>query len=326
MPLAVLMLNKDREDSNDFRDMTSISQSSALLLTLALTSLALLWPACAAREESNQSNRLAVGALAKTQAFNLPINAPTELDFKTKAEIENWRRSCVYQHPELLVYQYQPDKRIFGQIVDGKPWWGLNGQLFFDSGNRSIDGLSEETRFINNPFLLVAANMVLEGYSYSPDRYRSREQLATSALPLDCSPSQVSFYPLQAREDITYNVSKFLLDSARIVELPKQLSSAQFDLVAYNARDFGYNYLAVSPQQSRYISKVHTAPIAINQFIHCGNCCGYPGGCNNMSPFSADLFELTLGALPAQAVIYLWKEKPASINSKADFTVVLNFI
>lgn len=274
-----------------------------------------------------QSNLLAVSSQAKVKLLNLAINPASELDFKSKNEILELRRSAVFQHPELLAYKYEPDSQVFGRIVDGKPWWGLEGQLFYDSGPRSIEGLSEESRFLNNPFLLAAADMVLDGYTYDKGNYSSNADLARTALPRFCQPDSIYFYPPQAREDVTYNVSRFLKESARIVELPKQLSSAKFDIVAYNARDFGYNYLAIMPQYSRNISITHDHPVAINQFIHCGNSCGYPGGCNNMSPYNKDLFDLTLGAVPAQAVIFLWKKPPSqSQMNRYDFMVVLNFI
>lgn len=321
----------DQTTRNDLR--VSLARLTSRLTTClavftVLFALASTARAASKAKDESANNSLAVGSQAKIQAVNLAINAPTKIDFKSRKEIESLRREFVFQHPELLLYRYEPYSKIFGQIVDGKPWWGLNGQLFYDSGNQSIEGLSEETRFINNPYLLVAANMVLDGYTFSTDRYASKADLARTALPLDCEPAQIYFYPPQAREDITYNVSNFLKESARYVDLPKQLSSAKFDLVAYNARDFGYNFLAVSPQYSRNISRTHATPVPINQFIHCGNSCGYPGGCNNMSPYSKELFDLTLGALPAQAVIYLWKKKPQAPSQlqRPDFMVILNFI
>jgi hypothetical protein len=43
-----------------------------------------------------------------------------------------------------------------------------------------------------------------------------------------------------------------------------------------------------------------------------------------MSPAVRELDDWHLTALPAQLVIYLWRQKPGS-NTPADFTVVLNF-
>jgi hypothetical protein len=273
------------------------------------------------------SNRLSLGAQAKVQsAFNLDINHPSEYDFLSRVDIENLRKSFANQHPELLLYQYTPMPAIFSQIEDGKPWWGLDGQVFYDSGSKSIDGLSEESRFINNPFMLVCANMLLSGYHYDASKFPSKEDFALSGLPLECAPSQAVVYPRESREDITYNVTSFLQASAKIVELPLQLGSAPFDLVAYNARDFGFNYIAVSPRYSQNINKTSDRPIEIAQYIHCGGSCGCNGGCNNMSPYIDGLHSLSLKALPAHAYVYLWRARPTSVDQSPDFMVHLNFI
>lgn len=272
------------------------------------------------------SNRLSLGPQAKVQSpLSLAINPPSEYDFQSRIEIENLRKSFANQHTELLLYQYTPMPAIFSQIEDGKPWWGLDGQVFFDTGSRSIDGLSEESRFINNPFMLACANMVLSGYHYET-KFASKEDLALSGLPLECAPSQAVIYPRESREEITYNVTSFLQSSAKIVDLPNQLGNAPFDVVAYNARDFGFNYLAISPRYSQNINRTSDRPIEIAQYIHCGGSCGYNGGCNNMSPYIEGLHQLSLKALPAQAFVYLWRARPTSVNQAPDFLVQLNFI
>ena len=279
------------------------------------------------RTQQLSTNRLSLGPQAKVQTgVSLAINSASEYDFHSRSEIENLRRNCANQHPELLLYQYTPMPAIFSQIEDGKPWWGLDGQLFFDSGDKSIDGLSEESRFVNNPFMLVCANMVLDGYQYESSKFPSKEDFALSGIPLDCTASQVAIYPRESREEITYNVTNFLQASAKIVDLPKQLGSAPFDVVAYNARDFGYNYLAVSPRFSQNINKTSDRPIEIAQYIHCGSSCGYNGGCNNMSPYIEGLHGLSLKKLPAQACVYLWRSRPTSVEQTPDFIVQLNFI
>lgn len=297
-----------------------------LLAIALLAALALIVPQTAAPQQVS-SNRLSLGPQAKVQSFvNLAINPPTEFDFKSRSEIENWRRNCAYQHSELLLYQYTPMQAIFGQIEDNKPWWGLDGQFFYDSGNRSIDGLSEESRYVNNPYMLVCANMVITGYLFENSKYPTKEDLANSQIPLECAPSQAVIYPRESRQEITYSVSNYLRACARIVDLPKQLGNAPFNLVAYNARDFGFNYIAVSPRYSRNINKTSDRPIEITQYFHCGNSCGYPGGCNNMSPGIDGLDGLTLQGVPAQACVYLWRNRPSSVEQQPDFMVTIKFI
>jgi len=168
--------------------------------------------------------------------------------------------------------------------------------------------------------------MVIDGYQYDNNKYPNKEDLATAGLPLECAPSQAVIYPREQKEEITYNVTNFMRASARIVDFPKQLGNAPFDVVAYNARDFGFNYLAVSPKFSKNINKTSDRPIEIAQYIHCGNSCGYSGGCNNMSPYTEGLYDLSLKGLPAQACVYLWRARPTSVDQVPDFMVTLNFI
>jgi hypothetical protein len=296
------------------------------LLAAAILAAALL-TVRPVRPQQISTNRLSLGPQAKVQSgMSLGINAPSEYDFHSRIEIENLRKAFANQHPELLLYQYTPMPAIFSQVEDGKPWVGLEGELFYGEGNRIIDGLSEESRFINNPFMLACASMVLDGYQYESNKFPSKEDFALSGLPLECAPSQAAIYPRESREEITYNVTNFMLASAKIVDLPKQLGSAPFDVVAYNARDFGFNYIAVSPRYSRNINKTSDRPIEIIQYIHCGGSCGYNGGCNNMSPYTEGLHALTLKGLPAQACVYLWRARPTSVDQTPDFMVTLNFI
>jgi len=103
-------------------------------------------------------NRLATGRQAVTPAaVPMDIAAPAEFDFKSKAEILDWRKEAVMRHPELIQGKYEPSDAVFGQIADRASWWGIEGEFFHDSGAKSIEGVSEESRFVLNPFLLVAA-------------------------------------------------------------------------------------------------------------------------------------------------------------------------
>jgi hypothetical protein len=98
-----------------------------------------------------------------------------------------------------------------------------------------------------------------------------------------------------------------------------------FALVGYNARDFGYHWLWVDPELSSNIQCVMEPKSAteIRQFIHCGGSCGYPGGCNNMSPGIAELDRMRYTALPAMAYIQLWKNKPSNVQDPPDLTFIL---
>lgn len=297
--------------------------TAALFLVVLVILVKRIGPAARAYEES--SNRLALGRDAKVKDYmSLAINPATDLNFKSKQEVLAWRTQYAMQHPELLLYQYTPAHAVFEAIEDGKPWWGMKGQMFFGPGQRSIEGASEETRFLNNPFLLVQANMVMDEFTYSTSQFKNKEDLANTDMPLECSPQSAYIYPSGRTEQITYNVTEFLSRTSEATHARNKLSSAKFDLVAYNAKDMGFNWISVSRQYSVNVDKA-TTPIAIDQYIHCGGTCGYPGGCNNMSPYNEHLFGLSLKDLPARVVVYLWNKRPASEAESADFLVILNF-
>lgn len=285
-----------------------------------LQALLLALSACAQQSQ----NRLAVGADAKVAGpMYLNYNAPSALNFLSKEAVFNQRINAAAQHTELLYYRYSPSANVFDQIEDGKSWWGMRGQLFWGSGERSIEGDAEESRFINNPFMLVQANMVFERLSFAQSLFKSKEDLASTNLPLDCAPQSAVFNARDRRLEINYDVTRFVEQTMQITKAKQDLSRLQFDLVAYNARDMGYNWIGLSRAYSVNIDK-YFAPIAIDQFIHCGGSSGYPGGSNNMSPFNDKLFNLSLKALPARACIHLWRNPPRG-EENPDFQVLLNF-
>ncbi|MBS2005874.1 MAG: hypothetical protein JST01_02460 [Cyanobacteria bacterium SZAS TMP-1] len=277
------------------------------------------------RAQTYSSNRLAVGNQAKAATVNLNINPPTDLNFKTRAEIIELRRRYMYEHPELLSYQYVPTGSIFDGIEDGKPWCGLEGDMLYGPGEKSILGAAEESRFLNNPFVLVAANINVSRYSFNDNKYSDMDDFAhRSFIPFYLLPSSAVIHPQQSREILTYKVSEWLAALERGMETKFKLEEAPFDLVAYNARDLGYNFIQVDSAYSKGLNKTGSSPVEISQFIHCGGSCGYPGGCNNMSPYIKDLHDFNLTSLPAQAVVYLWRQKPGT-KQPADFMVVINF-
>jgi len=276
------------------------------LLGLLAACLTVLW---IIRLPKPNRNALAIGEMAKVESVSIDIQPPVELDWKSKSEVLQLRATAVQQHTELLASEYVPDEYVFGQIVDGLPWWGMEGQYFYGNGERSIAGPSEESRFILNPYLLVAASF----YGWLQGRIAETE---LSTYPLTCHPHDLRWWPREARAEVTYDA-----------ECVNKGQNYTFVLIAYNARDFNLNYIFVSYQDSLNITKpeIPTVPLANPQFIHQGNSCGYPGGCNNMSPYTPEIEGLEITELPAQVIIWLWKRKPASPEQTADMTFVLHF-
>jgi hypothetical protein len=275
-------------------------------LALTATVLALL---ILLQQPPVNRNALAIGGAARVEGVDLALQPPTELDFLSKADILQRRQAAVMQYPELLSGSYTPAPAVFGQIVDGRPWWGLEGQFFYGQGEQSIAGLSEEARFIVNPYLLVAVDF----HVWWGGQITAAE---LPTLPLTCQPQTLRWQPRAAWAEASYSAACI----ARQMDAP-------FYLVAYNARDLGLNYLYLSYADSNHIYKENApqAPLKIPQFIHRGGSCGYPGGCNNMSPYTAALDDLRITALPAHLVIWLWKTQPASLEQAPDLIFVIKF-
>ncbi len=237
----------------------------------------------------------------------IPLNSMIELDFKSRSEIYDIRKNYVSQHGELLNNNYNPSDAVFGQIEDGKPWWGIQGIYYYGNGTQSIEGPSEESRFIINPFLLIG---VIESNAYVLP-----VPPAGNIEPPYPKPSKLVWNSEASWLQVVYNVSEYF----------KSYPSAEnkLTLVAYNARDMGYNYLHIVPEQSTNLTFVNTGnPVVICQFLHCGTSCGYPGGGNNMSPYQAEL-EITVQQVPARAYIKLWKNAPASVTQNGDKIIII---
>ncbi len=271
-------------------------------------------------------NALAIGEAGQAPALDIPIQPPVELDFKTRAEVWQLRKAAVSQHPELISGSYQPSEAVFGQVEDSLPWWGITGHFYYGSGERSIEGPAEETRFLLNPYLLVAAEF--DGLFYSWDTHRVTElDLRGTSFPFYCEAAGLRWSPREAYAEVTYPIGQCLARTNRWTARPLTLADAFFSLIAYNARDMNLNYLYVAYQDSLNLSKLDppTSAYAIPHYLHRGGSCGYPGGCNNMSPDTPEISWIELTRLPARAVIRLWSRNPGAVERAPDMILVIHF-
>jgi hypothetical protein len=295
-----------------------------VVIVLAATSVQLCIRAVKRLPNPNH-NTLAIGEEARLAEVEVQLNPAVELDWMTRADVLDLRREAVYRYPDLIAGDYQPSEAVFGQIEDGRPWWGFKGQ-FYGSGSRSIEGPAEESRYIVNPYLLVAANTWFSGAMWGGTRI-TKKDLDHPDFPYYCLPESLWWWPEEARAEVVYPVSRCLDRMNQWTIEPQSASSAIFDLVAYNARDMNLSYMYVAYADSLNISKDDPPrrPYAIPQYIHRGRSCGYPGGCNNMSPSCPEIQRISIEALPAQATIRLWEHKPLSVERPPDMTFVIRF-
>jgi hypothetical protein len=257
-------------------------------------------------------NQLAIGGRATLETLDIPLQPPEELDFLSKAEVLRLRTEAVMSQPDLMVGAYRPSDGVFAQIEDGLPWWGTLGNFYYGPGEQSLEGPAEEARFILNPYVLVAA----EVHSYWDRNNLPEASARQTDFPLYCAPSQLRWQPRAAYAEVSYSA-----------QCAQQAPSNFFDLIVYNARDLNLNYIYVSYADSQNIAKFEppTSPYAIPQFIHRGGSCGYPGGCNNMSPPTPEIDALELTGFPARVVTWLWTERPASAAAAPEMTFVIHF-
>lgn len=287
----------------------------------------LILAAAAPALAQTKASELSIGPTAKIKSrFSVPLNLPTQFNYKTRADILSMRKKEVDKFPGLLKSAYEPYNPIWGAIEDGKPWWGTAGACIFDSGKKSMIGPSEESRFVMNPYLLVAANPGVTGI-WNPGAFSSKE-MNDPSFPFFWQPEGLEIDPSRPIGVVKYNITKWHNDCIATNKLKGRVSIKRFSLVAYNARDFGFNYIYFNPEKSINVSNdipTHDAAY-IKQFIHCGGTCGCPTSCcNNMSPFMDEIDRLRITRLPARAVVYLWKEEPGDVQKAPDLVFLLEF-
>lgn len=246
-------------------------------------------------------------------SLDVKINPMIELDFKTKAEIYELRKKHVLQYPQLIKGDYQPSEEVFGGIEDGRPWWGMLGFCYYGNGERSIEGLSVHSRFIVNPYLLVGLD---EGWAY---RVKDKKLKPKAIYP---RPTKLIWEEHRSWAKVTYDVKRFWKEARKYGFI--RAKEHTFDLIAYNARDLGFSYLYVDTEESKNIVSLNKEDEAlfIPFMIHLGGSCGYPGGCNNMSP-DAPEFVIKVKRLPAQAYIKLWRSKPETTRQTPDMVFII---
>ncbi|MDD2689338.1 MAG: hypothetical protein PHT41_04230 [Candidatus Omnitrophica bacterium] len=272
---------------------------------------------------SSTSNAGSTGAATKSSSPSIQPSSPiwivlnptVELDFKTKKEIYELRTRYVMQYPDLAgklgKKNYVPSEEVFGQIIDARPWWGTVGQTFHGPGKRSIDGASEETRFLINPYLLVGLTPPNAHIVNDPN-------IAPAAIFPE--PFELKWDVVQATATVKYDVSTFW-DRARQYHFP-EAQDHSLELIGYNAEDFGFKYLYIEAAKSRNVSVAAGSNVVqLKQFIHCGPSCGYPGGCNNMSPYQPEL-RITANT-PATLYLKLWRKMPSSYTQQPDMNFII---
>ncbi|RAI11426.1 MAG: hypothetical protein DKM24_04665 [Candidatus Melainabacteria bacterium] len=252
----------------------------------------------------------------------LVINPLSNYTYKSVEEITNIRKK--YVATSIFKNEtYEPDISVFGQMQDKKAWWGIDHIICYDekqNTNIRKEGLSEESRFINNPNMLLGV-LVSQIFERTPDLKSLCEDKALQMIPTS----------------ITYD-KKYRLITATYKATPnfmKQFGKKghiKFLLTGLNARDFGYKYayaintanIAFNPAYSIKGNSLDYGIVKFEDHIALGKACEVDGGCNNTTPYQPAL-EFIIMKLPAKITISLWKHKPMYKNQPASMYYKIKF-
>ncbi|MBR1681092.1 hypothetical protein IJ707_04805, partial [bacterium] len=250
----------------------------------------------------------------------LVINPLSSYSGKTKDEILKIRKDFV----ATSIFKndsYEPSEMVFGQIADKKPWWSIDHILCTNKNidlNKRGEGLSEESRYLNNPNLLVGVQL-------------SKSFIKNKDLKDFCEDKSLLFIPKEIKFDkknkliiVTYNASE---------NMTKKMNKRYIEylLVGLNARDFGYEWVYASNSHNLIFlpssldsTLFNEKPKKFLDFIHLGNACKVDGGCNNASPYQPEM-AFYFRKFPADMTLSLWKNKPIYKNQPADIYLKMIF-
>ena len=253
----------------------------------------------------------------------LVINPLSNYTYKSVEEITNIRKK--YVATSIFKKEgYEPNISVFGQMQDKKAWWGIDHIICYVDQNTNIrkEGLSEESRFINNPDMLLGV-LVSQIFEKTPNLKSLCEDKALQMIPTSITYNE-KYKLITATYKATQNFIKLFGSKSKKTHI-------KFLLTGLNARDFGYDYgyaidttnIAFNP----YFVKGNVLDYGIVKFedhIALGKACEVDGGCNNTTPYQPAL-EFRILKLPAEMTVSLWKHKPLYKNQPASIYYKIKF-
>ena len=240
------------------------------------------------------------------------INPLISLSGKTRKEIFEIRKLFV-QESIFHIPGYTPSAEVYGQIEDRKPWIA---NIICNRQGEPVptQGPSEESRFINNPIILVGFE---SGWlQLKPNSFHLMQKPYCTSPAANYMPKRIHYDADEKEITITYAKPQFFEPSW----------SGFFFFNGKNARDLGYDYAYLDLSRSRTQAKFAQPDNITNRvhkfqdFFHTGGRCRVPGGCNNGSPNQPELnFNENFQARQKQVFYFkLWRKRPASPEDPAD--------
>lgn len=252
------------------------------------------------------------------QYISVELYPMKEFDFWSKEKLYAFRRARVRAEPRLAqvfiesVADYEPSSHVFAQLTSQATWWGILGLNYYGSGPKSIEGPSEESRFIGNPYLLVGLG---ERYLLTP------RTVPAEKAPYHARAVSVTWDLARRHVRCDFDVTSYFqtVDSLQL----DSHWARHFSLICYNARDLGFLYARIPADRLKGVEAIKPSkPFVLRQYLHRGGSSGYPGGSNNMSP-QMDELDIRVVSLPASCEVELWLSEPQE-GQPADMTCSLH--
>lgn len=250
---------------------------------------------------------------ANDDVIDIKVNGMRNFSGKTKAEIYKIRKHYVSKSI-FKSKDYEPNEEVFGQIEDRLPWRSIFTEAC-SAGLKPVEtkGWSEESRFIDNPAMLI-------GLYNKP--IRKNHQARCDGTLAWVIPYRITYSPKEKLITAYYSNLQFL--------------AATYDIETINAQDFGYKYGKMYSKHKIYFldknDNISKNIYEFRDFIHRGQSCGVPGGCNNMSPYiKGYVFTPILGISGTYSFLKhsidfkLWKQKPKDSDVTPDMTYRIVF-
>lgn len=242
----------------------------------------------------------------KYKTETVTINSMQNFSGKTKDEIYQIRKQFVNES-FFKNENYTPSEEVFGAIEDNLPWRSIYTDVCAPNPKNIItDGLSEESRYINNPSMLIG----IQYFNYPKEDY-----LRCDGTIIWTMPYKITYVPEKKFITAYYKDLHYLGDDAAYI------------LVTLNAQDFGYRYgkmYAGTEFLYKQDYNISNNIIEFRQNIHKGFSCEKESGCNNASPYMPELVFAPrlnyLNKIEKSILFKLWKEMPENDSVEPDMT------
>lgn len=244
------------------------------------------------------------------EVLDVPVRPMFALSGASKKAVYDLRKEAVKASPFARA-GYEPSAAVFGGIESYKPW--IAADLCKDeyTHTHKTKGPSEETRFINNPTMLVALEY--------PFVFSGRDAAWCTRADANVLPQKITYDGPRREITVTYQALPFLASK----------NGTFYAFNGVNARDLGYPYVYLDLGRSTYFPVFTNEPnisneaVEMQNYIHVGFSCGAKGGCNNGSPRQPMLEfteDLSASRYPNGRELYLklWRHRPDSVEDPAD--------